>query len=115
MKKHIYLSIGSEHLIQDDWYVIDDDYFEIELLNYDTASQVEFYILRLESDGGPSLVFTDADHKDGWKYSNETIGEIISKLRVPDATYTPYFLMYAEVTMEDGSVVKMPNIPIYHE
>lgn len=110
--------IHSEHAIKDNWYVINDDYFQIELLNYENAKKVDFYTFRLESDEGPNLVFTDTDHTDGWKYTNETIGNIINKQKGPDTqgiSYESYFLMYSEVTLKDGSVIKTSNLPIYNK
>lgn len=110
--------IHSEHIIKEDWYVINDDYFQIELLEYENAKKVDFYILRLESDEGRILVFTDTDPTDGWKYTNETIGKIINKQYGQDSrgfSFMPYFLMYTEVTLNDGSVIKTPNIPIYNQ
>ncbi|WP_047983239.1 hypothetical protein [Ornithinibacillus californiensis] len=110
--------LHSEHIIKDDWYVISDDYFQIELLNYDNAKKVDFYTVRLESEGTPNLVFTDTDHTDGWTYTDKAIGKIINKHKGPDSqgvTYEPYFLMYTEVTMEDGSVVRTSNLPIYNK
>jgi hypothetical protein len=110
--------IHSVHSIRDEWYVINDDNFEIELLNYENAKKVAFYIIRLESEQGSNPVFTDTDHTDGWRYTNENIAEIINKQKGVDShgtTYVPYFLVYTEVTMQDGSIIKTPNLPIYNK
>lgn len=110
--------LHSEHTIKDDWYVINDDYFQLELLKYENATNVDFYTFRLESDQGPNLVFTDTDYTDGWKYTNETIGNIINKQKGSDSqgiSYEPFFLIYTEVTLKDGSVIKTPNLPIYNK
>lgn len=58
------------------------DYFQIELLGYDNAQKVDFYVLRLESEEEPILILTDTDYTDGWKYTNENISDIISYLTV---------------------------------
>lgn len=76
--KNIY-KINTKYEIIDDWYVIQDENFNIELLGYEDAKKVEFYILRLESDDGERLFFYDTDNKDGWKYTNENISQIIEK------------------------------------
>ncbi len=39
--------IHSNHEIKDDWYLIKDDYFQIELLQYENAKKVDFYTLRV--------------------------------------------------------------------
>lgn len=62
--------INSDYKIKDDWYVINDDYFEIELLGYEDALKVDFYTLRMESGEGPVIVFSDTDPSDGWIYNN---------------------------------------------
>ena len=49
------------------------------MLGYEDAKKVEYYILRLESDDGERLFFYDTDNKDGWKYTNENISQIIEK------------------------------------
>lgn len=109
--------IHSNHVIKDDWYVINDEYFQIELLGYENAKKVDFYTLRLESDEGINLVFTDTESTDGWIYTNDTISKIINKHRGFDGVYTfePYFVIYAEVTLEDGNVIKTSKLPIYNK
>jgi hypothetical protein len=47
--KNIY-KIDSDYVVKDDWYVINADYFQIELLGYENAKKVDFYSLRLESE-----------------------------------------------------------------
>lgn len=71
--------INSEYLIKDDWYVIEDEYFQIELLGYEEALKVDFYTLRMESNEGEVLLFTDKDSLDGWIYTNDNISEKINK------------------------------------
>ena len=111
--------VHSNYDIQDDWYVIQDDYFEIELLQYENAKRVDFYTFRQESDEGINLVFSDTDPTDGWIYTNSDIGKIINKHNYNyysnGATFEPYFVIYAEVTLEDGSVVRTPKLPIYNK
>jgi len=108
--------IHSNHEIKDDWYVIKDDYFHIELLQYENAKKVDFYTLRLESDEGKNLVFSDTDPTDGWIYTNNDISKIINKHKVSgNGTFEPYFVIYAEVTLEDGSVIKTSKLPIYNK
>lgn len=110
--------INSKYEIKDDWYVISDDYFQIELLGYENAKKVDFYVLKLESDQEPFLIFTDTDSSDGWEYTNDNIGEIINKHKVPFGvgfSYEPYYLIYAEVTLKDGNVIKTSKLPIYNK
>ena len=115
--------INSEHEIKDDWYIINDDYFEIELIGYENHKKVDFYTLRLESGDDPVLVFTDTDSTDGWIYKNDNIRDIIDQQvsnnnRGPyssDFSYEPYFVVYTEVTLGDGNVVKTPKLPIYNK
>lgn len=104
--------IHSNHEIQDDWYLVKEDYFQIELLAYKNAVKVDFYTLRLESDEGTNLVYSDSDVTDGWIYTNENIGEIINK---HSYTFEPYFLIYAEITLEDGKMITTPKLPIYYK
>ena len=109
--------IHSNYEIKDDWYVIADDFFQIELLQYENAKKVDFYTLRQESDEGINLVFSDTDPTDGWIYTNDTISKIISKKHDYGNrfTYDPYFVIYAEVTLEDGSVIRTSKLPIYNK
>ncbi|SOC44541.1 hypothetical protein [Ureibacillus acetophenoni] len=107
--------IHSNHEVKDDWYVINDDYFEIELLSYENAKKVDFYSLRMESDEGINLVYSDTDPSDGWVYTNEEIGKIINKHKIKaDSTFEPYFVLFTEVTLGDGSVVRTSKLPIYN-
>ena len=115
--KNIY-NINSNYTIRDDWYVINEDYFQKELLGYDNAQKVDFYVLRLESNEGPILTFTDTDHTDGWKYTNDNISEIIDKHDKSlqgGFSYEPCFVIYTEVTLEDGNTIKTPKLAIYNE
>lgn len=115
--KNIY-KINSKYVIKDDWYVINDDYFQIELLEYESAVKVDFYTLRMESDQGPILVFTDTDPTDGWIYTNDNISEIINKHMKPlssGLSYEPYFLIYTEVKLENGNVIRTSKLPIYNK
>ncbi len=110
--------IDSNHTIRDDWYVISDDYFQIELLGYGDAKKVDFYALRMESGEGTILIFSDTDHSDGWVYKNDNISEIINKhvKRNPKGfSYRPYFVLYTEVTLKDGKTVITSKLPIYNE
>lgn len=104
--------IHSNYEIQDDWYLIKEDYFKIELLAYPNAVKVDFYTKRLESDEGKNLVYSDTDATDGWIYTNDNIGEIINKHRY---TFEPYFLIYTEITLKDGKVITTPKLPIYNK
>lgn len=109
--------INSKYIIKDDWYVVQEDYFELELLGYENAKKVDFYILKLESDVGERLIFTDIDNKDGWKYINDDISKVIEKHRKlsSEIFYGPHFVMYTEVTLNDGNVIKTPRLPIYYK
>jgi len=109
--------IHSNHAIKDDWYVINDEYFQIELLDYENAKKVDFYTLRLESDEGKILVFTDTESTDGWIYTNDTISKIINKHKgfSRNSTFMPYFVIYTEVTLEDGNVIRTSKLPIYNK
>lgn len=111
--------IHSEHEIIDDWYVINEDFFHIELLGYENAVKVDFFILRMESGEGPILVLSDTDPTDGWTYTNHNIGQIIEKHKKPLVTgsfsYEPTFLIYTEVTLQDGEVIRTSKLPIYNK
>ena len=111
--------IHSEYKIKDDWYVINEDFFQIELLGYENAAKVDFYTLRVESGEGPILVFTDTDATDGWTYTNDNIGQIIEKHKKPlvigGFSYAANFVIYTEVTLKDGKVIKTSKLPIYNK
>lgn len=109
--------IHSNHVIKDDWYVINDDYFQIELLEYENAKKVDFYTLRTESDEGVNLVFSDTDSSDGWFYTNENISMVINKHKQlsGNSTFEPYFIIYTEVTLENGDVIRTSKLPIYNQ
>ncbi|MBP2239641.1 hypothetical protein J2Z40_000194 [Cytobacillus eiseniae] len=109
--------LNSDYDIKDDWYVINDDYFQMGLLEYENAKKVDFYSLRLESDEGPTLLFSDTNHKDGWTYTNENIKEIINKQKPPSNgfSFEPFFIIYTEVTLEDGSRISTSKLPIYNK
>ncbi|NLY45049.1 MAG: hypothetical protein GX053_03540 [Tissierella sp.] len=107
--------INSEHEIKDDWYLINNDYFEIELLGYEDALKVDFYILRLESGEGPILLFSDTDHTDGWVYINDNTSERIEKHNSSKGfLFEPYFVIYADVGLGDRDIIKTPKLPIYY-
>lgn len=107
--------INSKHEIKDDWYVIDDDYFEIELLGHEDTIKVDFYNLRLESGEGPVLLFSDTEHMDGWIYANDSISESIEKHSSSNGfLFEPYFVIYAEVTLEGGNIIRTSKLPIYY-
>lgn len=115
--KKVY-NISSNYSIKDDWYVINEDFFQIELLGYENAKKVDFYALRMESDQDPMLLFTDTNSTDGWIYTNDNISEVINKHKIPlqrGFTYEPYFILYTEVTLEDGNVIKTSKLPIYNK
>ncbi|WP_169716167.1 hypothetical protein [Ureibacillus manganicus] len=114
--KDIY-KIHSDHEINDDWYVINDDYFQIELLEFENAKKVDFYILRTESDEGINLVFSDTDFSDGWFYTNENINMVINKHKIlsGNSTFEPYFIIYTEITLENGDVIRTSKLPIYNK
>lgn len=110
--------IYSDFEILDEWYVISDDYFEIELLGFEDAVKVDFYTLRMHSGEGPILVFSDTNNEDGWKYTNDNIGEIINKQKEADNrgfSYKPYFVIYTQVNLEDGQVINTSKLPIYNK
>ncbi len=109
--------IHSTYEIKDDWYVIKDDYFQIELLQYENAKKVDFYTQRLESGEGKNLVFSDTDPTNGWIYTNDTISKIIDKQKdyKNGSTFEPFFIIYAEVTLEDGNVISTSKLPIYNK
>lgn len=110
--------VNSEYAIEDDWFVINDDYFQIELLGYENAIKVDFYTYRLESDQGPILAFSDMDSTDGWVYTNDKIGELIDKHKKTISgglSFEPYFLIYAEATLADGKIIETSRLPIYNK
>ncbi len=109
--------IHSNYEIKDDWYVIKDDYFQIELLQYENAKKVDFYTQRLESGEGKNLVFSDTDPTNGWIYTNDTISKFIDKQKnlTNDIIFEPFFIIYAEVTLEDGNVIRTSKLPIYNK
>ena len=109
--------IHSDYEIIDEWYVINDDYFEIELLGYEDAIKVDFYTLRLESGEGEILVYSDTDNTDGWRYINDNISEIIDKQEEKNNggfSYKPYFVIYTQVTLTDGKIIRTSKLPIYN-
>lgn len=112
--KEVY-KINSNYEIIDDWYLITDDYFEIELLGYEDAIKIDFYTLRLESGEGQILIFSDTDPMDGWVYANDSISEIIEKHSSSRGfSFVPFFVIYTEVTLEDGNIIRTPKLPIYN-
>ena len=109
--------IDSKYVIKDEWYVINEDYFYLELLEFENAKSVNFNLVRLESDQPVNLVFTDTDSTDGWVYTTDHISKIIDKHKMLSGrgTYEPYFIIYTEVTLQDGNVIRTPNLPIYNK
>lgn len=105
--------INSDYVIKDDWYVINYDYFQIELLEYENAVKVDFYTVKLETDQGPMLAFTDTDPTDGWIYTDDDIGEIRSKHLTNSVLVDSYFIIYAEVTLKDGKIIRTSKLPIH--
>lgn len=110
--------ISSKYTIKDDWYVLNEDYFHIELLGYENAKKVDFYTLRMESGEGPILLFSDNDPSDGWVFKYDNVSEIIDKqikASPGNFSYVAYFLIYTEVTLEDGNIIRTPKLPVYNE
>lgn len=109
--------IDSKYVMKDEWYVINEDYFYLELLEFENAKKVNFYVVRLESDQPVNLVFTDTDSTDGWVYTTNHISKIIDKHKMLSGrgTFEPYFIIYTEVTLQDGNVIRTPNLPIYNK
>lgn len=114
--KEVY-KIDSKYVTKDDWFVINDDFFQIELLEYEHAKKVDFYVVKLESDEGPIKVFTDSDSTDGWRYTDHNVSEIVNKHKpsTGGTSYKPYFIIYTEVTLKDGNVIRTSNLPIYNK
>lgn len=115
--KNIY-NINSKHKIKDDWYILNEEYFQLELIGYENAKKVDFYLLRMESDQGELLIFTDNNSRDGWVYANDKISETINKhikSSRGNFSYEPYFILYTEVTLEDGNTIQTSKLPIYNE
>lgn len=110
--------ISSNYTIKDDWYVLNGDYFDIELLGYENAKKVDFYTLRMESGEGPILLFSDNDSSDGWVFKYDNVSEIIDKqikASPGNFSYVPYFLIYTEVTLENGNIIRTSKLPVYNE
>ncbi|MFC4408978.1 hypothetical protein ACFOZY_00870 [Chungangia koreensis] len=109
--------IHSKYVTKDDWIVISDDLFQIELLEYENAKKVDFYVTKLESDEGPIKVFIDTDSTDGWKYTDHNVSEIVHKHKqsTEGTSYKPYFVIYTEVTLKDGNVIRTSKLPIVNK
>ena len=63
-------------------------------------------------------MFSDTDPTDGWIFTNDNISKIINKHNMNygnGSTFEPYFVIYAEVTLEDGSVIRTSKLPIYNK
>ena len=111
--------IHSNNVIKDDWYVINEDYFQIELLEYEDAIKVDFYTVKLATDQGPMLAFTDTDPTDGWIYTSDNISQILTTFRNPPVAnsglHASHFVIYAEVTLKDGTIIRTSKLPIYNQ
>lgn len=105
------------YIVRDDWYVISDENFKLELLGYEDALKVEICMFRMSSDEEIKTLYVDNDSSDGWIYENNKISEYINKqIRGPknSISYEPTFVIYAKVYYENGSVVQTSKLPIYY-
>ena len=109
--------IYTTYEVIDDWYIIKDESFKIELLGYEDALKVEFYTLRMSSDEGKILNFTDVDSSDGWIYENNEISKYINKQKKGPKgfiTFEPTFVLYTKVTLKNGETIESSKLPIYY-
>lgn len=109
--------IYTSYEVVDDWYIIKDESFKIELLGYEDAVKVEFYTLRISSDEGEILNFTDVNSSDGWIYENNEISKYINKQKKGPKgaiTFEPTFVLYAKVILKNGETIESSKLPIYY-
>lgn len=107
-------SINTEYTLEQGWYLVSGDEFEIELHGYETAKEVHFIYTKLETDMGPILLYKDTESSDGWKYSTSKIGEILEASEIDYTTWPPTYIIYAEIVMSDDEVINAPVLPIYN-
>ncbi|WP_026478789.1 hypothetical protein [Alkaliphilus transvaalensis] len=109
--------INSKYKIKDDWYILEEEFFQLEVIGYETAKKVEFFLTRMESDQEELLIFVDNDPSDGWIYTNDRISEVIDrhiKASSGSISYEPYFILYTEVTLENYGTIQTTKLPVYY-
>lgn len=101
--------------IENDWYIISDDYFELELLDNTDAIQVEFFLLKLESEFVPLSLYIDSDGTDGWSFNTNNIDEFIEPHRESGGfKFEAYYVIYSEILRTNNEVEQSSVLPIYN-
>jgi hypothetical protein len=107
-------SIISNHTIEEEWYILREKSFEIELLGYESAEEVTFYYTKLETDMGPRLLFHDINSNNGWIYKTDNINEIFDSSKESNTNWPATYILYAEVKLSDGKIKQTAVMPIYY-
>lgn len=104
--------VESNHSMMNNWCVVSEDYFHIELLGHEAASKVEFWAIRLQSNIGPMLLGIDLDGDNGWKYETYDCDYFLS---THDDNFMPMNIIYAKIYSHDGTYSISDTFPIYKE
>lgn len=99
------------HDIKNDWYIVNQESFKLKLNGYENADSVEFYLQKLESEINPTLLYIDDTQEDGWTYSIDKVESVIEK---NTKSNIPRYVIYTEVTLDNGMRVKTSLLPIYN-
>lgn len=107
--------LNANYDIKDDWYIISDDYFELDLLDNTDAIQVEFFLLKLESEFAPLSLYIDSEGVDGWNFNTNNISEFIEPHRKSGGfEFEAYYVIYSEILLTDNEVKRSSLLPIYN-
>lgn len=107
-------SIISKHTTEEEWYILREKTFEIELLGYESAEEVTFYYTKLETDMGQRLLFRDTNSNNGWIYKTDNINEIFDSSKESYTNWPATYVLYAEAKFADGKIKQTAVMPIYY-
>lgn len=103
--------ILTDYYIKNDWYMINQESFELRLKGYENAQSVAFFLQKIESEINPTLLYKDDTQEDGWTYINDKVDSVIEE---NTKSYIPRYVIYTEVTFDNGREVRTSLLPIYN-
>jgi len=106
--------ISTDYNIENQWFLLNDDSFEIELLGYEDAKEVSFYYDKLETCLVDALLVTDSDSSDGWTFKHDAISDVFGTYTLDYDMWPPTYILYAKITMKDGQVITSQVLPLYN-
>lgn len=103
----------SDYEIMYEWFVLKENYLDLELLGFEDAKQVEFYYYKLETCMDGTLLGLDTDATDGWHLQYDKLNDLLWQYELDFELWPPTYVIYAKVTDADDQVITLPYIPLF--